>query len=344
MLIEKGHAYVANGHVLFHVPSMPNYGQLSGHSREELIAGARVDVAPIRRTADFVLWKPRTPEQPGWDSPWGRGRPGWHIECSAMSEAYSARRSTSMAAASIYLPASRERDRAERMRAWQAVRADLDAQRLPVSSSGEKMSKSLGNFFTVRELLAKVRGEAIRLTLLSAHYRQPLDFTLDGLEQSKHALDRLYIALREASDVPTVETGPPFDVIAALEDDLNTPMAMSHLHELATKLNKAKASKERAEAKSALLAAGNVLGLLQKDSEEWFHRAVSVSMDAVLVKSMLDEAEIERKINERNEARKARNFAGADQDSRRARRAWRPARGWSGRENHLAPQGLKEHG
>ena len=314
MLIEKGHAYVADGHVLFHVPSMSNYGRLSGHSREELIAGARVDVAPYKKDpADFVLWKPSTPEQPGWDSPWGRGRPGWHIECSAMSEAYLGETFDIHGGGLdlIFPHHENEIAQSECAHGKPFVRTWMHNGFLIVE--GEKMSKSLGNFFTVRELLAKICGEAIRLTLLSAHYRQPLDFTLDGLEQSKHALDRLYIALREASDVPAVETGPPFDVIAALEDDLNTPMAISHLHELATKLNKAKASKERAEAKSALLAAGNVLGLLQKDFEEWFHRAVSVSMDAVLVKSMLDEAEIERKINERNEARKARNFAGADQ-------------------------------
>jgi cysteinyl-tRNA synthetase len=303
-LIEKGHAYVADGHVLFHVPSMPSYGRLSGHSREELIAGARVDVAPYKRDpADFVLWKPSTPEQPGWDSPWGRGRPGWHIECSAMSEAYLGETFDIHGGGLdlIFPHHENEIAQSECAHGKPFVRTWMHNGFLIVE--GEKMSKSLGNFFTVRELLAKARGEAIRLTLLSAHYRQPLDFTVDGLEQSKHALDRLYTALRDAADVSAVEAEPPFDVIAALEDDLNTPMAISHLHELATKLNKAKSSIERAEAKSALLAGGHVLGLLQQDPEEWFHQAATVSLDAVLV---------QRKIAERNEARKARNFAEAD--------------------------------
>jgi cysteinyl-tRNA synthetase len=204
MLLEKGHAYVADGHVLFHVPSMPNYGRLSGHSREELIAGARVDVAPYKKDpADFVLWKPSTPEQPGWDSPWGRGRPGWHIECSAMSEAYLGETFDIHGGGIdlIFPHHENEIAQSECAHGKPFVRTWMHNGFLIVE--GEKMSKSLGNFFTVRELLAKARGEAIRLTLLSAHYRQPLDFTLDGLEQSKHALDRLYIALRDAADVPS---------------------------------------------------------------------------------------------------------------------------------------------
>ena len=321
MLLEKGHAYVADGHVLFHVPSMPNYGRLSGHSREELIAGARVDVAPYKKDpADFVLWKPSTPEQPGWDSPWGRGRPGWHIECSAMSAAHLGETFDIHGGGLdlIFPHHENEIAQSECAHGKPFVRTWMHNGFLIVE--GEKMSKSLGNFFTVRDLLAKAHGETIRLTLLSTHYRQPLDFTLDGLRQSKHALDRLYTALRDAADVPAVETEPPFDVIAALEDDLNTPMAITHLHELATKLNKAKAPKERAEAKSALLAGGHVLGLLQQDPEEWFHKlpvvsaiTAAVSADAVVVQSpMLDEAEIKRQIDARTKARKARNFLEAD--------------------------------
>ncbi|MDF2764082.1 MAG: cysteine--tRNA ligase, partial [Rhodospirillales bacterium] len=170
---------------------------------------------------------------------------------------------------------------------------------------GEKMSKSLGNFFTVRELLAESPGEAIRLTLLSAHYRQPLDFTREGLRQSRHALDRLYTALRHAADVPAAVAEPPFDVVAALEDDLNTPMAISHLHELATKLNKAAGSAERAQAKAALLAAGRLLGLLQQEPEAWFRWRPEGA-------ATLDEATIEDLIRRRQEARKSRNFAEAD--------------------------------
>jgi cysteinyl-tRNA synthetase len=321
MLLEKGHAYVADGHVLFHVPSMPNYGRLSGHSREELIAGARVDVAPYKKDpADFVLWKPSTPEQPGWDSPWGRGRPGWHIECSAMSAAHLGETFDIHGGGLdlIFPHHENEIAQSECAHGKPFVRTWMHNGFLIVE--GEKMSKSLGNFFTVRDLLAKAHGETIRLTLLSTHYRQPLDFTLDGLRQSKHALDRLYTALRDAADISAVDAEPPFDVIAALEDDLNTPMAISHLHELATKLNKAKTAKDRAEAKSALLAGGHVLGLLQQDPEEWFHKlpvasaiTTAVSTDAVIVQSpMLDEAEIERQIDARTKARKARNFLEAD--------------------------------
>ncbi len=321
-LIEKGHGYVADGHVLFSVPSMPSYGRLSGHSREELIAGARVEVAPYKKDpADFVLWKPSTPEQPGWDSPWGRGRPGWHIECSAMSEAYLGEAFDIHGGGQDLIFPHHENEIAQSECAHGHPFARIWMHNGFVIVEGEKMSKSLGNFFTVRELLAEARGEAIRLALLSAQYRQPLDFTRDGLRQSRSELDRLYTALRHAAEVPTTEVELPFDVIAALEDDLNTPMAISHLHELGTRLNKATASKERGEAKSALLAAGQVLGLLQEPPEEWFHRPLNVSfgvqlgmsVDAEVVgSSTLDDAKIQQKIAERNTARKERNFAKAD--------------------------------
>jgi cysteinyl-tRNA synthetase len=305
-LIGTGHAYVADGHVLFSVPSMENYGRLSGHSREELVAGARVEVAPYKKDpADFVLWKPSTPEQPGWDSPWGRGRPGWHIECSAMSEAFLGRTFDIHGGGLdlIFPHHENEIAQSECAHGQPFVRTWMHNGFLVVE--GEKMSKSLGNFFTVRELLAESPGEAIRLTLLSAHYRQPLDFTREGLRQSRHALDRLYTALRHAADVPAAVAEPPFDVVAALEDDLNTPMAISHLHELATKLNKAAGSAERAQAKAALLAAGRLLGLLQQEPEAWFRWRPEGA-------ATLDEATIEDLIRRRQEARKSRNFAEAD--------------------------------
>jgi cysteinyl-tRNA synthetase len=305
-LIEKGHAYVADGHVLFSVPSMKNYGRLSGHSPEELVAGARVEVAPYKKDpADFVLWKPSTPEQPGWDSPWGRGRPGWHIECSAMSEAFLGRTFDIHGGGLdlIFPHHENEIAQSECAHGQPFVRTWMHNGFLVVE--GEKMSKSLGNFFTVRELLAESPGEAIRLTLLSAHYRQPLDFTREGLRQSRHALDRLYTALRHAADVPPQETEPPFDVIAALEDDLNTPMAISHLHEAATRLNKASSPAERSACKGALLAAGRLLGLLEQDPEAWFRWQPARG-------GALDEAAVEDLILRRQEARKARNFAEAD--------------------------------
>jgi cysteinyl-tRNA synthetase len=306
ILIEKGHAYVADGHVLFSVPSMAAYGRLSGHSREELVAGARVEVAPYKKDpADFVLWKPSTSEQPGWDSPWGRGRPGWHIECSAMSEAFLGRTFDIHGGGLdlIFPHHENEIAQSECAHGEPFVRTWMHNGFLIVE--GEKMSKSLGNFFTVRELLAESPGEAIRLTLLSAHYRQPLDFTREGLRQSRHALDRLYTALRHTADVQAAEVEPPFDVIAALEDDLNTPMAISHLHELATRLNKATGSAERSPCKGALLAAGRVLGLLQLEPEAWFRWQPAGG-------AALDESAIADFIRRRQAARKSRNFAEAD--------------------------------
>jgi cysteinyl-tRNA synthetase len=306
ILIEKGHAYVADGHVLFSVPSMAAYGRLSGHSREELVAGARVEVAPYKKDpADFVLWKPSTPEQPGWDSPWGRGRPGWHIECSAMSEAFLGRTFDIHGGGLdlIFPHHENEIAQSECAHGKPFVRTWMHNGFLVVE--GEKMSKSLGNFFTVRELLAEAPGEAIRLTLLSAHYRQPLDFTREGLRQARHALDRLYTALRHTADVRAAEAEPPFDVIAALEDDLNTPMAISHLHELATRLNKATGPAERSACKGALLAGGRLLGLLQQEPEAWFRWKPAGG-------AALDESAIADFIRRRQEARKSRNFAEAD--------------------------------
>ena len=305
-LIETGHAYVAEGHVLFSVPSMPNYGRLSGHSREELVAGARVEVAPYKKDpADFVLWKPSTPEQPGWASPWGRGRPGWHIECSAMSEAFLGQTFDIHGGGLDLIFPHHENEIAQSECAHEEpfVRTWMHNGFLVVE--GEKMSKSLGNFFTVRELLAEAPGEAVRLTLLSAHYRQPLDFTREGLRQSRHALDRLYTALRHTADIRAADAQPPFDVIAALEDDLNTPMAISHLHELVTKLNKATGAAERSACKGALLSAGRVLGLLQQDPETWFRWQPAGG-------AALDEGAIADFIRRRQEARKARSYAEAD--------------------------------
>jgi cysteinyl-tRNA synthetase len=305
-LIEKGHAYVADGHVLFSVPSMENYGRLSGHSRDELVAGARVEVAPYKKDpADFVLWKPSTPEQPGWDSPWGRGRPGWHIECSAMSEAFLGRTFDIHGGGLDLIFPHHENEIAQSECAHGTAFVRTWMHNGFVIVEGEKMSKSLGNFFTVRDLLAESPGEAIRLTLLSGHYRQPLDFTREALRQSRHALDRLYTALRHAADVPVKDAEPPFDVVAALEDDLNTPMAISHLHEIATRLNKASSPDERAACKGALLAAGRLLGLLQQEPEAWFRWRPAGS-------TALDEEAIADLIRRRQGARKARNFAEAD--------------------------------
>ncbi|MCW5746459.1 MAG: cysteine--tRNA ligase [Alphaproteobacteria bacterium] len=306
-LIARGHAYAADGHVLFDVPSMADYGRLSRHSRDELVAGARVDVAPYKKDpADFVLWKPSTPQQPGWPSPWGRGRPGWHIECSAMSRQHLGETFDIHAGGLDLIFPHHENEIAQSRSAFGTpFMAKYWMHNGFITANGEKMSKSLGNFFTVHELLEEFPGEAVRLLLLGAHYRQPLDFTKDGLKAAKAQLDRLYQALRTASglDAPP-DDAVPGAVAAALDDDLNTPLALSHLHELASALNRAATAGEKARAASALRAAGGALGLLEGDVEAWFRWAPAASGPG--------DAEIEAAIAARQAARKARDFAEAD--------------------------------
>jgi len=304
-LIENGHAYEADGHVLFSVPSMPDYGKLSRHSRDELVAGARVEVAPYKQDpADFVLWKPSTPDLPGWDSPWGRGRPGWHIECSAMSMKYlGATFDIHGGGQDLIFPHHENEIAQSRCAGPQIGFARYWMHNGYLMAEGEKMSKSLGNFYTVRELLDEFPGEAIRLTLLQTHYRQPLDFTKSALAQAKTTLDRFYLALRDAAGVaPTAAEAP--DVQAALEDDLNTPLAISHLHEALGSLNRAATGEDKAAAKGRLLAGGALLGLLGQEPEAWLRGGGGASG--------LDDAEIERLIAERLEARSNKDFATAD--------------------------------
>jgi cysteinyl-tRNA synthetase len=306
ILIARGHAYEAEGHVLFAVPSMADYGKLSGRSRDELIAGARVEVAPYKQDpADFVLWKPSTAQQPGWDSPWGRGRPGWHIECSAMSEAHLGETFDIHGGGHdlIFPHHENEIAQSECAHGKPFVRYWIHNGFLVVN--GEKMSKSLGNFFTVRDLLAKAPGEAIRLLLLKTHYRAPLDFTEDGLRQAKGELDRFYTALRNSADVKPEGGDMPAGVIDALEDDLNTPLAIAYLHEMARDLNAETDCVRRAQFKANLLHGGHLLGLLNQTAEEWF-RWQPAGVAGV------SEAEIENLIEARLAARKAKNFKEAD--------------------------------
>jgi cysteinyl-tRNA synthetase len=290
-LIERGHAYAAEGHVLFSVPSMSDYGCLSRRSHDELIAGARVEVAPYKKDpADFVLWKPSTEAQAGWPSPWGRGRPGWHIECSAMSAAHLGETFDIHAGGLDLIFPHHENEIAQSRSAFgHAIMAKYWMHNGFLNISGEKMSKSLGNFFTVHELLDQYPGEAIRLLLMSAHYRQPLDFTHEGLVQSKATLDRWYGALR-GKDVKAAAVVPP-SVEDALSDDLNTPLAISAIHQ----------QTEPAE----LLAGAQALGLLQQDPEAWFRWTPAGAAGPT-------EAEIEAAIAARQAARKARDFKESD--------------------------------
>ncbi len=306
-LIAKGFAYEAEGHVLFQVGAMADYGQLSRRSKDEMIAGARVEVAPYKKDAgDFVLWKPSSDDLPGWDSPWGRGRPGWHIECSAMSLQHLGETFDIHGGGQDLVFPHHENEIAQSTCANGKPFARYWLHNGWLMVEGEKMSKSLGNFFTVRDLLDQAPGEAIRLAMLATHYHQPFDWTSEGLKQAKAILDRLYTALRNVADVDAsgYAEDAPLEILAALEDDLNTPLAISHLHELVTGLNKAVGLEDKARRKGALLASGHLLGLLYQDPEAWFKGAGATDG--------LSDSEIEAAIVARTEARKARNFAEAD--------------------------------
>jgi cysteinyl-tRNA synthetase len=306
VLIGKGFAYEADGHVLFHVPAMADYGRLSRRPQDEMIAGARVEVAPYKKSpADFVLWKPSKEGEPGWDSPWGKGRPGWHIECSAMAKRLLGITFDIHGGGLDLIFPHHENEIAQSRCAHDgAPLARYWMHNGFVQIGGEKMSKSLGNYFTVHELLAEGhRGEAIRLALLAAHYRQPLDISRDAIKEAKEQLDRFYIALDKVRDIaPETMKEPPLDVLAALEDDLNTPMALAHLHEALRALNSAATPAEKAHWKAVLLADGKLLGLLWNDPAAWL-KGEGAGADAVW---------IEARIAARQEARKSKDFAEAD--------------------------------
>ncbi|HUX79660.1 MAG TPA: cysteine--tRNA ligase [Alphaproteobacteria bacterium] len=300
-LLEKGHAYENERHVLFSVKSFPSYGQLSRCNHDEMIAGARVEVAPYKREPeDFILWKPSEKGIPGWESPWGLGRPGWHIECSAMSLKYLGETFDIHGGGQDLIFPHHENEVAQSQACFGPdtfARMWLHNGMLTVN--GEKMSKSLGNFITIHQLLEKLPGELVRFVLLSSHYRQPLDWNDQVVHQSRQSLDRLYNALRgrkmsEKSDV--------FEPIkTALEDDLNTPLAISALHELATQIHKTSSEDEKNQLASTLKASGAWLGLLQQDPESWFKG-----------KTGIDEAAILALIEARNQARQQKNFIEAD--------------------------------
>ncbi|MSO89922.1 MAG: cysteine--tRNA ligase [Rhodospirillaceae bacterium] len=311
-LIARGHAYAAQGHVLFDVPSMPDYGKLARRDRDDMIAGARVEVAPYKKDpADFVLWKPSADNQPGWDSPWGRGRPGWHIECSAMGEALLGETFDIHGGGQDLMFPHHENEIAQSACAHGgAPLARYWMHNGFLSMNDEKMSKSLGNIVTVRELLADWPGEVIRLALLSAHYRAPLNWTTETLQQAKASLDRFYNALKLARDAGVALSAgePPTTFLEALADDLNTAQALAVLHEAADSLNQANMAADaprRRQAAARLLAGGDVFGILRQDLDAWFRWQKPGSAAA-------DDGEIQTLIDLRLAARKARNFTEAD--------------------------------
>ncbi|MFC1672609.1 cysteine--tRNA ligase [Pseudomonadota bacterium] len=306
-LIAAGHAYEAEGHVLFDVPSYREYGELSGRNRDEMVAGARVEVAPYKKDpADFVLWKPSSDDQPGWESPWGRGRPGWHIECSVMSEKHLGPTFDIHGGGQDLIFPHHENEIAQSTCAHGGSKfVNYWLHNGYLMAEGEKMSKSLGNFYTVHDLLDEFPGEAIRLTLLKTHYRQPLDFRKSGIGEAKKELDEFYLALRNAADVKAdVPDHPPKEVLDALGDDLNTPKAIAYLFELKTRLNTAADAGEKARVKGELLLAGDILGLLGKKPEDWLRGEGDADG--------LSDADIDALIEQRTQARADKDFATSD--------------------------------
>jgi cysteinyl-tRNA synthetase len=306
-LIDKGFAYEAEGHVLFDVSADPDYGKLSKRDLREMIAGARVEVAPYKRSPqDFVLWKPSTPELPGWDSPWGRGRPGWHIECSAMSRKHLGETIDIHAGGQDLVFPHHENELAQSTCAHDgAPFARYWVHNGFLSIDSTKMSKSLGNVVLVRDLVGSVSGEVIRLALLSAHYRQPLDWSDETIESAKRMLDRFYGAIRgmAISAAERAEAEAPAAVVDALEDDINTPKALAEMFSLAKALNKEGDEEERRRLAIALLAAGDLMGLIQQDPEAWF----AGGDDGALSADDIDEL-----LRQRDAARADKDFAAAD--------------------------------
>jgi cysteinyl-tRNA synthetase len=315
-LVASGNAYAADGHVLFSVASFPGYGKLSRRDTEEMLAGARVEVAPYKRDpGDFVLWKPSTPELPGWDSPWGRGRPGWHIECSAMAAAHLGE-TIDIHAGGVDLQFPHHENEIAQSECAHGGRifARFWLHNGMLNFGGAKMSKSLGNIEKVHDLVRAHPPEALRYALLSAHYRQPLDWSPALIEQSVRTLDRLYGTLRDLDGIDA-HAVIPATTEAALDDDLNSPAALADLARIATEARQLLAGPGRPgavpddalqarlrELKSALLGAGLALGLLQQAPSDWFGRGASGD----------DDARIQTLIDERAAAKTSRDFARAD--------------------------------
>ena len=303
-LIKKGHAYEAEGHVLFNVASMPTYGALSKRSQDDLIAGARVEIAPYKKNpADFVLWKPVKEDEPGWDCPWGVGRPGWHIECSAMSTEYLGAQ-FDIHAGGLDLIFPHHENEIAQSSCFHGVEKPISywMHNGYITMSGEKMSKSLGNIFTLYDVLQKYSGEVIRLALLSSHYRQPLDWRQDVLDQAKTILDRFYNALRGVEYDGSEENIPAFT--EALEDDLNTPGALAVMHDLLHKMNTADV-KDKSRLAKQLVSCGSLLGILQEHPETWFQKGDNAHD--------LAPSEIESLIQQRTDAKSQKDFARADE-------------------------------
>ena len=304
LLLKNGHAYESAGHVLFDVDSFPAYGSLSGRSMKEMLAGARIEVADYKKNpADFILWKPSEADQPGWNSPWGYGRPGWHLECSAMSSKLLGIDFDIHGGGADLIFPHHENECAQSVCAFEGSHfAHYWVHAGMLMVDGVKMSKSLGNFYNVDEIIGKYPAEALRLLFLTTHYHQPFNFTFAGLEQAKAVLDKFYNALLKVNDIEAEQCAPNAKVVEALADDINTPAALAALHEIATNLNKAETMAEKARLKGEFMASAYLLGLLYQSPEAWFKGDESADEDA----------EIEAKIKARAEAKKNKDWATAD--------------------------------
>ena len=307
-LIENNYAYEKDGHVLFHVPSFSKYGVLSKRNRDEQIAGSRVEVAPFKKDpADFILWKPSPDPLPGWESPWGFGRPGWHLECSAMSEKTLGLPFDIHSGGMDLVFPHHENEIAQT--------CSLDDNHEPASFAkfwfhngfvnveGEKMSKSIGNIKLVHDLKKQYKGEVLRLTLLSAHYRQPLNWTKEIIDQNSKMLDRFYRSLKELQDVEISSDLVSEDIMESLLDDLNTPKVLAKLNRLSNTLSSADTDEKR-NIKNNLIATGKILGVMQEDPNIWLGYNQTANPE---------KEEIEGLINQRNEARRSKDFKLADQ-------------------------------
>ncbi len=307
-LIKNNYAYEKDGHVLFHVPSFSKYGVLSKRNRDEQIAGSRVEVAPFKKDpADFILWKPSPDPLPGWESPWGFGRPGWHLECSAMSEKTLGLPFDIHSGGMDLVFPHHENEIAQT--------CSLDDNHEPesfakfwfhngfVNVEGEKMSKSIGNIKLVHDLKKQYKGEVLRLTLLSAHYRQPLNWTKEIIDQNSKMLDRFYRSLKDLQDIETSSETISEEIMESLLDDLNTPKVLAKLNTLSNTLSSAN-SEEKRNIKNNLIAVGKILGVMQEDPNIWlgYNQTANPEKEG-----------IERLINQRNEARRNKDFKLADQ-------------------------------
>ena len=309
-LIETKYAYEKDGHVLFHVPSFKKYGCLSKRDRDEQILGSRVEVAPYKKDpTDFVLWKPSPDPLPGWDSPWGFGRPGWHLECSAMSEKTLGLPFDIHSGGMDLTFPHHENEIAQSCGAHNKIDdpryfAKYWFHNGFVIVDGEKMSKSIGNIKLVHDLINNYHGEVLRLTLLSAHYRQPLNWTVNSINQNSAMLERLYRGVKELNKIEadSEEYGVPDNIMEALCDDLNTPKALAELNLLVNSISTVSAD-EKKKIKGKILATGKLIGILQEDPDKWLGYGYSES---------LDKKTIENLIKKRNEARRNKNFTLAD--------------------------------